>query len=261
MSYTVLHPVIGGSSIRMFRGGAGQPALFLHGGAGLSAWTPFFQALSQHFDLIVPEHPGFGESDNPAWLNSVGDLALFYLDFLEEMNLNRVHLIGNSFGGWIASELASRDCSRLESLTLIGPAGLPPRGEQEDLFRWSYPESMRKLFYNQAIAERILSSTLSPEQLANLLKNQTTMARIAAPVGLTNPDLSRWLRRIKAPVHVVWGRHDNYCPVATSEAWIAAIPGATKTIVEDTGHLPHVESPEVTANAVLAFLNKTVSKM
>lgn len=254
MSHVVSHPVIAGASIRMFRGGAGPTALFLHGGAGLNVWTPFFNAVSQHHDLIVPEHPGFGESDNPAWLNSVNDLALFYLDLLDEMKLDRVHLIGNSFGGWIASEMASRDCGKLASVTLIGPAGLAAVGDQEDLFRWSYPESTRKLFHNQAIAERILSATPGPEQLANLIKNQTTMARLGAPVGLTNPDLARWLHRITAPAHIVWGRHDNYCPVATSAAWAAAIPGAKTTIIEDAGHLPHAEKADVTAEAVLAFL-------
>ena len=114
---------IAGTRIRMFRGGQGEQVVFLHGAAGLSVWTPFFQALAERYSVNVPEHPGFGQSDNPSWLNSVANLSMFYLDFLESQNLNDVHLIGNSLGGWIAADLATRNTNRIASLTLIGPAG------------------------------------------------------------------------------------------------------------------------------------------
>ena len=89
---------------------------------------PFMEALSQKFDVLVPEHPGFGESETPAWLDNVGDLACFYLDFLEALGLDRVHLIGNSLGGWIAAELAVRDQHRLRTLTLVSPGGIHVQG-------------------------------------------------------------------------------------------------------------------------------------
>ncbi|HVX75474.1 MAG TPA: alpha/beta fold hydrolase [Bradyrhizobium sp.] len=255
MANTTSHPVIGGTKIRMFSGGAGQPIVFLHGAAGLSVWTPFFQALSESYDLRVPEHPGFGQSDNPAWLNSVSDLALFYLDFLEAEKLEGVHLIGNSFGGWIAAELASRDASRLESLTLIGPAGLKPSEPSPDIFRWSYQDSIRKLFHNPAIAERMLSQPPSLEQVASQMKNQTTVTRLGAKPHLHNPDLSRWLSRIHKPTHIVWGAHDQVLSASTAEIWKKHIPDAKVTIIQDAGHLPHAERADVTADAVKSFLS------
>ena len=209
------------------------------GGAGLSVWTPFFQAVSQHFDLIVPEHPGFGESENPAWLNSVTDLALFYLDLLDEMNLKDVHLVGNSFGGWIAAEMASRDCARLASVTLIGPAGLAPVGEQEDLFRWSYPESTRKLFHNQAIADRMLSQPPGDAQRAINAKNKATVAKLGQATRLHNPDLPKWLHRIHTRTLVVWGAHDNIHAPSFGQAWVDALPNARLSVIADAGHLPH----------------------
>ena len=254
MSHEVSHPAFSGAKIRVFRGGTGEQVLFLHGGAGLSIWTPFFQAISEKYDIIVPEHPGFGQSDNPDWLQSVSDLALFYLDVIDGMNLENVHLVGNSFGGWIAAEMAVRNCSKLKSLTLIGPAGLPPVGEQEDLFRWSHGDSTRKLFYNQAIVERVMSAPVTTDSLAVQLKNQTTMARLGASVRLTNPTLANWLHRIKVPTHIVWGRHDNYCPVATAQSWSSAIGNSKVSIIEEAGHLPHAERPDVTAEKVVSFL-------
>jgi pimeloyl-ACP methyl ester carboxylesterase len=252
MSHEITYPTIRGTRIRMFGSGEGAAVLFLHGGAGLSVWTPFFQQLAKGHRLIVPEHPGFGQSDNPDWLKSVSDLALFYLDLIDEMGLGQVHLVGNSFGGWIAAELAVRDAARLKTLTLIGPSGLTPPAA--DIFRWSHEESTRNLFHNQAIAERLLSQPPSLEQLAGQLKNQTTVARLGGDPCLYNPDLKRWLHRIKLPVHIVWGAQDRLSPPATAAAWADELADATVTIIPEAGHLPHAEKVDLTGPAVSGFL-------
>src|ERR1700693_5183419 len=101
-----------GCRIRLMRGGAGSPLLVLHGASGAN-WLPFMQKLAQKFDVIAPEHPGFGESDTPDWLDTVHDLAYFYLDMMQELKLNAAHLVGLSLGGWIAAELAVRSTQRL----------------------------------------------------------------------------------------------------------------------------------------------------
>jgi pimeloyl-ACP methyl ester carboxylesterase len=68
-------------SVRMLQSGSGPLVLFLHGANGLPQWLPFFERLATQFDVRVPEHPGYGTSDNPAWMRNVGDLAMYYLDF------------------------------------------------------------------------------------------------------------------------------------------------------------------------------------
>src|SRR5690242_5366279 len=98
-----------GTRIRVLRGGAGRPLIFLHGASGHVGWLPVFEQLSARFDVIAPEHPGFGTSDDPAWLDHPSDLAYFYLDLIETLGLDRVHLMGTSLGGWIAAELAVRN--------------------------------------------------------------------------------------------------------------------------------------------------------
>lgn len=256
MDHDVSFPVIGGTRIRMFRGGKGEAAVFLHGGAGLSVWTPFFQKVAESHDLHVPEHPGFGQSDNPEWLNAISDLALFYLDFIDSIDAEKIHLLGNSFGGWIAAELASRDSSRLKSLTLIGPSGLAPQDGAQDIFRWSHEESTRNLFHNQAIADRILGAQPTVEQLAAQLKNQTTVVRLGAATRLVNPDLGRWLHRIKVPTHILWGEHDKLAPASTAKVWASHIPHAQVTLVPDAGHLPHAEQAGPVGEAVVNFMTK-----
>lgn len=256
MDNQITFPVINDTRIRMFRGGKGEAVVFLHGGAGLSVWTPFYQKVSESYDLYVTEHPGFGQSDNPEWLNSVADLALFYLDFIDSLDVEKVHLIGNSFGGWVAAELAARDCSRLKSLTLIGPSGLAPKEGAADIFRWSHEENTRNLFHNQAIADRALGTAPTVEQLAVQLKNQTTVVRLGAANRLVNPDLSRWLHRINVPTHILWGEHDKLAPASTAEVWKSYIPKAAVTVVADAGHLPHAEKADVVGPAVVEFLAK-----
>ena len=72
-----------GTRVRVRRAGKGKPMLFLHGAGGWPAWLPFFERLSQRFAVAVPEHPGFGGSDDPHWLRDVPDLAMYYLDVLD----------------------------------------------------------------------------------------------------------------------------------------------------------------------------------
>src|ERR1700694_2838114 len=110
-------------SVRMLRGGSGPPVLFLHGANGLPQWLPFFERLAEECDVRVPEHPGYGASDNPAWMRNIGDLAMYYLDVLDGLGEGRVHLVGQSLGGWAAAEVAVRSCAHLASLTLVGAAG------------------------------------------------------------------------------------------------------------------------------------------
>ena len=150
--------------IRLMRGGAGAPLLFLHGGGGVGIWLPCMAQLAKKFDVIAPEHPGFGDSDTPAWLDTIGDLANFYLDFLDQLDLSGVHLVGSSLGGWIAAELAVRNATRLASLTLIGAAGIHVKDvPQVDSFLSSEEQRIRDLFYDQLLAEAVIAGSQRPQ--------------------------------------------------------------------------------------------------
>ena len=100
---------VAGCKTHFLRGGKGPTLLFLHGGGGAGVWLPFFKTLAKRYDVIVPEHPGFGRSDTPDWLDNVGDFANFYLEFIQKLGLKDVNLVGTSLGGWIAADLAVRD--------------------------------------------------------------------------------------------------------------------------------------------------------
>ena len=115
-------------AIKLHHAGRGPAVLFLHGAGGVPQWLPLFDTLAESYELLVPEHPGFGGSDDPAWIRSMPDLAMFYLDLVEEAGLDRIHLIGNSLGGWLAAEILIRDRSRFRSLVQLAPAGIRVKG-------------------------------------------------------------------------------------------------------------------------------------
>ena len=129
--HTIATLAVRGCNIKLMRGGSGAPLLFLHGASGAGAWLPVMASLATKYDVIVPEHPGFGDSDTPDWLDTIHDLAYFYLDFLAQLELEQVHLVGVSLGGWIAAELAVRDTRRLASLTLVDAAGIHVPGVKQ----------------------------------------------------------------------------------------------------------------------------------
>ena len=244
-----------GTGIHLRRGGSGEPMLFLHGASGVAGWIPTFQALSETHDLMVPDHPMYGLSDEPDWLDSMDDLAMFYLDFLDQMDLNGVHLVGNSLGGWLAMEIAVRNSSRLKSLTLVGAAGIRIAGKPiADIFMMDPDDLVREIYVDQSIADNILGMELTEEQVDIQIRNRVATARLGWQPRLFNPNLRKWLHRIDVPTHVIWGDTDKIVDPVYAAEFGRIIAGSEVTMIEQAGHLPHVERPEPFVEAVSGFI-------
>ena len=233
---------VAGCKVEVLRGGQGPVLLFLHGAGGASAWAPYMDRLAETFDVIVPSHPGYGRSDTPEWLDRLTDLAYFYLDFIEQLGLDRFHLVGNSLGGWIAAEIAVRSCQRLDSLTLVSPAGIHVKGAPKgDIFLWDAETRVRNTLFDPALAEARLAVESSEEDGDIALKNDFTTAKLAWQPRFYNPDLRKWLHRIQVPCSIVWGADDKIFPEPYAHAYHALIPGSTLRVIPQCGHLPHQE--------------------
>jgi len=246
--------------VRLFTAGDGPPLLFLHGASGIERWLPFFDLLAARHTVMVPEHPGFGGSDNPSFIRNVGDVAMYYLDFLDDLagssGGEKIHLVGQSLGGWIAAELATRNCSHLKSLALLAPAGIRVKGfPSGDNFIWSPEEAARNLVHDQAYAELAIAAAASASEAEadRALVNRYAAARLAWEPRWFNPALERWLHRIKAPALVLWGAEDRLLPARYADVWRAEVPGAKVEIIPACGHLMHVEKAAEVAKRVLAF--------
>lgn len=248
---------IRGCNIAVMRGGAGRPLLILHGGGGAGGWMPHMADLAARHDVIVPEHPGYGASDTPDWLDNVADLANFYLDFLDQLDLTDVDLVGFSIGGWIAAELAVRNSRRLASLTLVAAAGIHvPDVEQIDTFLLTDEQLVRAMFHDQRRADATVERLKAPEMEDIILKNQMTTARLAWQPRGYDPHLRKWLHRITVPTHLVWGENDRVFPKDYAFAYQRLIPGSKVTIIPDCGHVPQVEQRQAFVAALEAFLEE-----
>jgi pimeloyl-ACP methyl ester carboxylesterase len=245
---------IDGCRINLRRGGSGEPLLFLHGASGAPVIMPFMEKLAQRFDVLVPEHPGYGLSDEPEWLENIHDAAYFYLDFLKQLNLDKVTVVGSSMGGWIAMEMAIRDTSRIKSLVLVSPAGISAPGVQPaDIFLMSPEELVRTLFHDPKFAEARLAEPVTPESIDLSLKNRHTTARLGWEPRLHDPHLPKWLHRIDVPVQIVWGEHDRILPVEFLQTFRKLIPKAEVAVVKNAGHLPHAEKAQEFCDLVARF--------
>jgi pimeloyl-ACP methyl ester carboxylesterase len=255
MPHTVEKVTIAGCTIRLFRGGAGQPLMFLHGAGGHTGWMAFLDELASRFAVYAPEHPGFGQSDDPPWLDEIADLAYFHLDLLKALGLARVHLMGTSLGGWVAAEMAVRSTARIASLTLVGAVGITAGGKPiPDIFRMPDAENLRRFYADPERAARRLAD-LGNADIRVVAKNRATVARLAYRPRFYNPGLAKWLHRIDVPTLLLWGAKDGLVPPEFGEAYRALIPGSRLVVLPEAGHAPFDEQKDAFLAAFRGFID------
>jgi pimeloyl-ACP methyl ester carboxylesterase len=247
---------IAGVDLELFERGQGDAILYLHGGGGIASDTGFLDLLARERRVIAPSHPGFGKSSLPDWLDSVDDIAHIYLELMDRLNLARADLVGFSLGGWIAAELAVRNTRRLNSLTLVGAAGIyVPGVPQVDTFLVTDEQLVRSLFHDQKRAEGVLAEMRRPELEDTVLKNRTTTAKLVWQPRGYDPHLHKWLHRIGIPTLLVWGANDKVLPPAYAHAYQRLIPGSKVVIIPECGHVPQAEQPQAFIAALEGFLD------
>jgi pimeloyl-ACP methyl ester carboxylesterase len=248
-----------GGRVHLLRGGTGEPVLFLHAAGGAGTWLPFHGLLaSSGFEVIAPDHPGFGKSDEFPEAEAVDDLVFHYLDVLDALGLDRPHVVGGSFGGWIAAELAVYAPHRIGSLTLLSAAGLRlPEHPVTDLFLLPPARLPEVLFHNPPPPAPAPPPGAAPDLDAIIAayREATSLARFSWVPFLNDPKLERRLRRITAPALVVAPSDDRVIPVEHAKRYAERIPGAEYSEVPDCGHAMYFEKPEQFASAVTSFLS------
>ena len=244
-----------GTPIHLLTAGAGPPLLFLHGAGGAGRWLPFQERLATTFTVYAPSHPGHGGSPDAPWIEHISDLAFHYLDLLDALGLDRVRLVGASFGGWIGAELATMASHRLQALVLIDPVGIKVDGWiYPFLFGMDVPEVVATVFHDPMAARALAPPDQSVDTLALQYRQGAALARVSWNPYLYDPLLRRRLGRIVAPTLLCWGAHDRLAPWSPcGETWAKEIPEASRRVFADSGHVPHLEEPAAVAAAVIDF--------
>jgi pimeloyl-ACP methyl ester carboxylesterase len=249
---------VNGRAVNIHRGGSGRPLLYLHGNDGPDSALAALEKLSRDFDVIAPTHPGFG-ADLPDWLDGVHDYAYLYLDLIDALELSQPDIVGHSLGGWLALEVAVRCPHAARSVTIAGSAGIHLRNVPKgDPFFWSPDKIIEHLFADRRLVDEWLERerTMTSAQIEQRLRNQRAVARVAWSPPLYNPNLAKWLHRIRVPTHVVWGEQDRMFPIEYAHAFKDLLPRSVLTVMPGCGHLVQVEQTDAFSDHVARFIQE-----
>lgn len=247
---------IDGLRIEMVERGDGRPLLFLHPGIGVDPKAPVLEALAAKARLMVPSHPGFGASELAPSMTTVDDLAYFYLDLMDELDLRDAIVVGVSFGAWIAAEIAIKSTARMSRLVMANAVGVKVGSRETrdiaDVFAMLEPQFNELAFSDPKAGERDYKSMPETEIVA-VARNRESLARFAWQPYMHDPKLKGRLHRIRIPTLFLWGKGDGILSETYGRAYCAAIPGARFELIDKAGHFPHLEQPQLFAERVLAF--------
>lgn len=249
---------VGGTTVQVLKGGNGAPLLILHGAGGNPGWLSYHRALAQQYTVYAPSHPGYDRSSRPEWITTMTDMAHFYRQFIEELGLAPVHVMGSSMGGWLAAELAAMCPPYLKSLILVDAAGIKPQvGEIAEILMVS-PDVTKKLrFYDPSQVpdyDALVNRQLTPEEQDMQWRNREMTSRLCWKPYFHNPKLPAYLRGVKTPTLILWGKQDAIIPVHCGELYQQALPHATLHVIDRCGHAPALEQPQEFLQTVRAFL-------
>ncbi|MGW5195701.1 alpha/beta fold hydrolase [Kribbella sp. NPDC004138] len=222
--------------------------LLLHGGGGVRTMAGFADQLAEHTRsrVLLPTHPGFGGTPKSAGLTTVEALAAAYVELLGELDLTEVTVIGNSFGGWLAAEIALQKSPRVSDVVIVDGIGIEADGHPLTDVSGLSPAELRALSFHDPAKLPVPPAVGGPSPDVQALTGYT------GPT-MSDPTLLDRLGAIDGPVHVLWGESDRIADPEYGKAYAAAIPGSTYTILPATGHLPQLETPEELLGALLAL--------
>jgi pimeloyl-ACP methyl ester carboxylesterase len=251
---------VGDLRVAYRRKGAGEPALYLHGAGLTRMWLPHLEALSCHVDVIAPEHPGYGATQMPEWLDGFEDLVIHYDELLDVLGLDRVHVVGYSLGGWLAAEFASYYPKRLKSLTLMVPAGLRIEGRPIPNPVAMMPDAFYDLIFNDKTnMHQVMPDFESLEEIVHQYGEGATLARLAWTTQY-NLKLETRLRRVTCPSLVLRAEDDRLICNEMADRYAELLPNSRVETIPGTGHALAVEQPDAVATAIGEFIRETSRK-
>jgi 2-hydroxymuconate-semialdehyde hydrolase len=252
-----------GTATALLEGGDGPSLLLLHGGieCGGVYWAPLIARLAGQRRVIAPDVPGLGESDPVARLDAAA-FAAWFDAVLEATCDEPPDLIAHSLLGTVAARFAADHGDRLASLVVYGAPGIGPYRLPLALRHAAIRFALRPTPRNHERFERLAFFDLDrlrrrePGWLAAFSAYtveraavphvKRTMRGLVASATKQIPDAD--LRRIEIPTELVWGKHDRFVPLGVA-AEASARLGWSLQVIDDAGHVPHIEQPDAFAGA------------
>ncbi|MEB3983465.1 alpha/beta hydrolase [Mycobacterium sp. 663a-19] len=268
---------------RAFRiAGSGPALLLIHGVGDKSAsWGPVHAKLAQRFTVIAPDLLGHGESDKPRADYSLAAFANGMRDLLTVLGINRVTVVGHSFGGGVAAQFTYQYPQMVERIVLVSAGGVAqdvslalrmaarPMGA-EALAMVRLPGALPVLRVFGRAVQTLLGSTKfgrDAVDTVNLLEGFRDPAALSAFARtlrsvvdgrgqfVTMLDRSYLVQSV--PVQIIWGEDDLIIPVDHAHQAHAAMPGSRLEIFKNSGHVPHHDDPDRFVEVVERFIDST----
>lgn len=245
---------------RVHIAGTGPPLVFLHGAMGLQ-WDPFLDGLAERCTVYAPELPGTtpGDPDAIGAIDDVWDLVLCYDELFDALGLDSPTVVGHSFGGMVAAEIAATAPGRVSRLVLIAPLGLWRDDAPIPQFMTMTPEELVPLVVADQtgpMAQMMLTPPDLETEAGQTAVLQTVWSMACAgkfiwPV----PDrgLHKRLHRVTAPTLIVWGHRDRLASPVYAEEFRSRIANSRVEVLENAAHVPQVEQQESTTRLVAEF--------
>ncbi|MDB4990084.1 MAG: putative hydrolase [Myxococcaceae bacterium] len=244
--------------------GHGEPLVLLHGVTGSShMWSRVLPLLAPYHDVIAPSalghHRGPRALVRPTRIEHVIDDAERFLD---QLGLDRVHLAGNSMGGWVALELARR--GRARSVCALSPAGAWVDDDQQQAARklraivrqtragrWALPLLARSASFRRwALRDTVVRGDQVSEHELLALADSLLACEVREDLFDTDESLAHL--SASCPITLAWSGQDRIFPVDIFGTRARSlVPGAEFTVLEGVGHVPMLEAPELVAQTIL----------
>jgi len=245
---------------RVKSAGQGPPVVFLHNAYGL-VWDPFLDILAQHRTVYAPEHPGTtpGHPEAIKPLDNLWDLVLYYYELFDQLGLEAPAVVGHSFGGMVAAEVAATNPRRVSRLVLISPLGLWRDDAPVKNWMALAPEALVKaVFYDPEgpIATQFLALPDDPEAQGDAQLQRIWTLGCTGKFVWPIPDkgLKKRLHRIQAPTLLIWGRQDGLVPPIYAREFADRMANARVEVLDKAAHMPHLEQIATVSRLVQDFL-------
>jgi pimeloyl-ACP methyl ester carboxylesterase len=240
--------------------GDGEPIILLHGifGSPLN-WLYPTQVLSATHRVIVPDLPLFTAALKDCCVDGLTGYVLGYMDWA---GIRSAVFVGNSLGGHLSLELATRHPERVRALVLAGSSGLFERGYETGIPTNPSREWLRERIGTGIFYDTSIVTDEMVDEVVGLLSDRTNKFRLLKLAqSAKRGHMGERLHLVRVPTLLVWGRQDQTTPPEVAREFQASIPGSDLVLIDKCGHAPMLEQPAGFTRAVRRFLDRLPSPL
>jgi 2-hydroxy-6-oxonona-2,4-dienedioate hydrolase len=249
-----------GQRIHYYEAGQGPNLIFLHGlGGEANNWAANIGFFAPKYHVYALDQIGFGNSDKPLLDYKIETFVEFLQAFMQEQNISKATLVGNSLGGWIAVDFTARHPELVDKLVLVDAAGIRAQDAPARIPIDLNPSSlagMRRVLEYIVYHKQVVTDDLVRHAFERHMQigDGYTIQRVLAGIFGENQWENDKLGSIHTPTLVLWGHDDVLTPLSTGEGFQKAIPGAKLVVFDECGHIPQIEKAAEFNAELMKFL-------